>query len=149
MEHSANLLSRVLQSLLLRQKWSTLKATVQFFRQFVRQLRYASLILQYQLHLLAIRSNSPSPPLLKLQAQLSLQVEYVKRGVATPSSRRRHCLHTLTGLAGLGCFAAEDAAVRRGIHATHPLWHCLSCFALSSGNSLPARTPAVCLNTTQ
>lgn len=71
------------------------------------------------------------------------QVEYVRRGQATPSSRQRHCLHTLAALAGLGCFAAEDAAHKRGIHITHPLWHCLACVALSSGNSLPARQTAV------
>lgn len=61
-----------------------------------------------------------------------VQVAYARRALASSGRQKQHLRHQIGTAAGLGCFALEDAAISRGIHITHPLWHCLACYAMSS-----------------
>lgn len=77
-----------------------------------------------------------------------LQVAYARRALSSRKERDRHMCHQIGTAAGLGCFALEDAAISRGIHITHPLWHCLACYAMSSVSRPAQEMPQVSRHST-
>ena len=65
-----------------------------------------------------------------------MQVEFARTALRDRALRRVYRRHAAVGGLGLACFALEDAAIARGFHFVHSLWHLQACYAAASANAL-------------
>jgi hypothetical protein len=63
-----------------------------------------------------------------------MELHFLSRAQAEPRLRPAQRLHAACCLAGLACFALEEA--RPELPLVHSLWHCLSATAVGSVNAL-------------
>eukprot|EP00884_Botryococcus_braunii_P011235 jgi/Botrbrau1/20111/Bobra.0173s0014.1 len=58
------------------------------------------------------------------------------REVPAGGLRGAYLRHVAAGGLGVACYLAEDAAIERGLHFVHPIWHCLACYSVAGAGKL-------------